>query len=147
MKPRMESPNWIYYKFFKNKLPIEITKPLKLTLNVFLGLKSRVFSFWYTLKKGCAKACSAVKRTAGSTTSSLDICKTKQWVTQRTRFLPQKCCLSLHSYVQMNMSSYQVFHSVRPVIPLRGAELIAALHNHPQHQHLFPMPERRRTGQ
>lgn len=44
-----------------------------LTLNVFLGLKSRTSSLWYSLKKGCAKACSAVRRAAGSTTSSRDI--------------------------------------------------------------------------
>lgn len=37
--------------------------------------------------------------------------------------------------------SYQVFDSVRPVIPLWGAELIATLHDHPKHQHLFAMPE------
>lgn len=139
---RIERPNLICCEFFENKLPIELTKPLKLTLNVFLGVKSRVFSFWYTLKKGCAKACSAVKRTAGSTTSSLDICKTKA-VCMATHFQPHNYCLSLCTSVQMNTSSYQVFHSVRPVIPLWGAKLISALHNHPQHQHLFPMPERR----
>lgn len=43
--------------------------------------------------------------------------------------------------------SYQVFDSVRPVIPLRRAELISTLHYHPQHQHLFAVPEWWRASQ
>lgn len=43
--------------------------------------------------------------------------------------------------------AYQVFHSVRPVIPLWGAELVSTFHDHPQHQHLFAVPERWRASQ
>lgn len=140
--PESKAQMW----FIVSSLKVSTTKPLKLTLKVFLGLKSRAFSFWYTLKKGCAKACSAVKRTAGSTTSSLDIWETKHYACSLFfKHIITAFCLC--SSVKMDMSYYQVFHSVRPVIPLRGAELISALHNHPQHQHLFPMPERRWTSQ
>lgn len=47
-----------------------------------------------------------------------------------------------YSWLHHQQSGYQIFHSVRPIIPLWGAKLVATLHDHPQHQHLFAMPER-----
>ena len=38
---------------------------------------------------------------------------------------------------------YQVLDGIRSIVPLRWRELIAALHDHSQHQHLLAVPEGR----
>lgn len=48
-----------------------------------------------------------------------------------------------NSKESVDISAHQIFHCVRSVVPLWGAELVATLHDHPQHQHLLAMPERR----
>ena len=47
----------------------------------------------------------------------------------------------------VRLLTYQVFDSVRAVVPLRGGELVFASQDHTQHQHLFPVPEGRGSSQ
>lgn len=70
----MKAKNWFSLLNIKNNFCKSCSLKSCPTLNVFLGLNSRTSSFWYSLKKGCASACSAVRRESGSKTSSLDIC-------------------------------------------------------------------------
>lgn len=91
-------------------------KKLRLTRNVFLGLKTRTSSFWYTLKKGCANACSAVTRAAGSNTNSLDIWAANNYSKLNESlinilFMLKCCCISsCYRLVLPGLSQCQTCH-------------------------------------